>query len=100
MKLEVFNQYVDKVCALFTVDKKDVFSNKKDRALVDARHLLFFLCHRRPIPTSYVREWVKAEGGNISHSSIIHGIKVMERKVKEDKDIESVLKEIESVVYI
>jgi chromosomal replication initiation ATPase DnaA len=100
MKLEVFNQYTNRVCELFKVEKGEIFSNNKQRRYVDARHLLFILCHRRPMSTSYIQKYIADEGGNISHSSIAHGIKVMQKKVTEDKDIETVIKEIENAVYI
>jgi len=41
------------------------------------------------------------EGGyDVVHSVIIHGINAMEARVKEDRDYQSIIKEIERAVFI
>ena len=49
------------------------------RERVDARHLLYYLCSKRPMRITYIQKYMKANGYNINHSSIIHGINVMKK---------------------
>ena len=49
MKTEIFNSYVDKVSSLFNVDTDMIFTKTKRRDIVDARHLLYYLCYVRPM---------------------------------------------------
>jgi hypothetical protein len=43
---------------------------------------------------------MKEGGYNIAHPSIIHGISAVERRIVEDKDYVSVVKEVERAVFI
>jgi chromosomal replication initiation ATPase DnaA len=100
MKQDVFNQYVDRVSDLFSVSREELFSKSKRRELSDARHLLYYLCAKRPIQISYIQKYMKECGYQIQHSSIIHGIKSIEEKVDKDKDYLSIVKDINKAVFI
>ncbi len=98
MKTKIFNQYVDKVCYLFNIDKETLFTKTKRRDVVDARHLLYYLCSKRPMRLVYIQEYMADGGYNINHSSIHHGIAQVKTKLENDKDyietINSVLNEV------
>tara|TARA_R100001086_G_scaffold246557_2_gene179000 strand:+ start:1897 stop:2190 length:294 start_codon:yes stop_codon:yes gene_type:complete len=97
MKQEIFNNYVKKVCQLFDLTNEEVFTKSKMRERVDARHLLYYLCSKRPMRITYIQKYMKANGYNINHSSIIHGINVMKEKVNEDGDYVDILVMCEDV---
>ena len=86
MKTTIFNQYVDKVCFLFNVDREVLFSKTTRRDLVDARQLLYYLCSQRPMRLVYIQEYMSDNGYEINHSSIHHGISVVKKKMETDKD--------------
>ncbi len=86
MKKKIFKQYVDRVCFLFNVDKELLFSKTKRRDVVDARHLLYYLCSQRPMRLVYIQEYMSDNGYEINHSSIHHGISVTKDKMESDKD--------------
>ncbi len=94
MKREIFNQYADEVSKLFRMDKQRLFVKSKKRDIVDARHMLYYLCSTRPMRLKYISTFMLEKGYDISHSSIIHGIKCMESKVSEDKDYLALMKNI------
>lgn len=98
MKQEVFNQFVDKVVELFNVQREEIFEKKKRRDIVDARQLLYYLCHKRPIQINYIQKFMRENGYDVSHSSIIHGINNVTRKVSTDKDYLSAFKDISKSV--
>ena len=100
MKSDVFNQYVDRISELFKIEKKDLFIKSKKQELVDARHLLYYLCSNRPMKLIYIEKYMEENGYNIKHNSIIHGINSIEKKMVLDRDLLSVIRDIEKAVYI
>ena len=70
MKHDVFNQYVERVSDLFGVSKDDIFSKSKKREFVDARHLVYYLCAKRPMQVTYIQKYMNEAGYQIKHSSI------------------------------
>jgi len=100
MKSDIFNQYVDRISELFNISREELFSKSKRRDLVDARHLLYYLCYKRPMNLSYIQKFMKDAGYSIQHSSVIHGINTVSTRVKEDSDYMQVVKDIEKAVFI
>lgn len=100
MKQDIFNQYADRIANLFSMDKSEIFSKSKKREIVDARHLLYYLCHRRPMSVAYIQMYMEENGYDIKHSSIIHGINSVSEKVKSDADYAHVVKDMEKAVFI
>jgi chromosomal replication initiation ATPase DnaA len=100
MKEEVINQYVDRILDLFKITREDFFKKEKKRNLVDARHLLYYLCSERNIKQIIIRDFMRKNGHNIPHQSVRHGIEIVREKVQEDKDYQSIVKEIEKSVFI
>lgn len=100
MKEDVFNQYVDRVISLFNISKEELFSKTKERTPVDARQMVYYLCYKRQIRPSYIVRFMSKNDYSVEHSTIIHGIKSMEKKVKEDKDYSVIIKDIDRAVFI
>jgi chromosomal replication initiation ATPase DnaA len=100
MKEDVFNQYVEKVMDIFNISKKELFSKSKKRHIVDARQMLYYLCHTRPMKYIIIQKYMMDNKYKIAHNSIINGVKVVEGRIKEDKDYQDILREIEKSVFI
>lgn len=100
MKEDVFNQYVERVCSLFNITKEDFFSKSKKRNLVDARHLVYYLCSQRPIQSTYIQKFLEDNGYYVHRTSISHGIDIVSKKIEEDKDYKVIIQEIERAVHI
>jgi len=94
MKHEAFNNYVDKITNLFSIDKNTLFSKTKKREIVDARHILYYLCSIRPMRISYIQRYLETNGYFVQHTSIIHGIKSIKKKMGEDPDYVSIVKKL------
>ena len=90
MKKGIFEEYVNKVINLFAITKEELFAKSKRRDLVDARHLLYYLCYHRPMQIRYIQNYMAENGYTVGHSSIIHGINQVSDKTTEDKDYENV----------
>lgn len=100
MKQNVFNQYVERIAKLFNISKEDIFTKSKKSELVDARHLLYYMCYNRQIKITSIEDYMALGGYTIKHSSIIHGIKAVEDKIKEDKDYVVAIKELDKSTSI
>lgn len=100
MKEDVFNQYVERVSQLFGITNEEFFSKPKKRNLVDARHLVYFLCSRRNIKVISIKGFMENNNHKIFRTSITHGIKIVSKKVEEDRDYRDIISEIEKAVHI
>ena len=100
MKEDIFNQYVEKILDLFNISRKDLFLKSKKRSVVDARHLLYFLCYERQIRMISIQDFLSKNGYDVPYTSIIHGIKIAKSKITEDKDYQSIIKDIDKSVFI
>lgn len=94
MKEDIFNQYTYKVLDLFSLTKRELFSKTKRRDVVDARHLLFYLCYNRPMTIRYIQNFMANNGYEIGHSTIIYGIEQVGEKVKSDPDYQSIMENL------
>ena len=96
MKINIFNGYVTEVANLYNLEEDQIFEKTKERGIVDARHLLYYLCYHRPMRLQYIKDYMHTRGYKIGHSSIIHGIQCVEQLKKEDSDYANVIKEIDA----
>jgi chromosomal replication initiation ATPase DnaA len=94
MKKGVFKEYLERVLNTFNITQEDIFTKSKRRDLVDARHLLYYLCYHRPMQIRYIQEYMEDYGYKVGHSSIIHGIEQVSDKVSEDMDYDTICREL------
>ena len=100
MKQDIFNQYADRIVDIFGISKEDLFSKSKKRDIVDARHLLYYLCYKRPMTITYIQKYMNANGYEIQHSSVIHGINSVSVRVRDDADYMQTVKDLDKAVFI
>lgn len=94
MKVKIFQNYADSVREIFGLTEKEMFTKTKKRDVVDARHLLYYLCYTRPMRLKYIQNYMAEHGYKVGHSTIIHGINMVEDKIKEDPDYKYVIQSI------
>tara|TARA_R110000796_G_scaffold78440_2_gene174890 strand:- start:193 stop:492 length:300 start_codon:yes stop_codon:yes gene_type:complete len=98
MKREIFNQYKIEVVRIFRLKDGEILTKTKRRDIVDARNMLYYLCATRPMRIRDIQEYMKEDGYDTGHSSIIQGIKCMYERIEGDKDYLSIVKKIEGCV--
>ena len=94
MKLNIFNDYVTEVANLYNIEEEKIFEKSKERGIVDARHLLYYLCYYRPMKLKYIQDYMGQRGYEIGHSSIIHGIQAVHKAMAQDDDYQKVINDI------
>ena len=57
-KAEVFNKYADHVAEAHSITKDKLFSKSKERPMVDARHMLYYLCKTRPMRIRFIQDFM------------------------------------------
>jgi|TARA_R100001015_G_C4602566_1_gene157539 chromosomal replication initiation ATPase DnaA len=100
MKEPIFNQIAENVCSIYDISKEKLFTKTKERKVVDARHLLYYGCYDRQIRLTYIQEYLTKNGYKISHSSILHGIDVVSKKMEEDVDYQVIREKIQECVTL
>lgn len=100
MKEEVFNQYTDKVAKLFGITKEQMFSKTKKREIVDARQLLVYLCYKRQMKLITIETFMANKGCKTYPHTLAHSVKVMDKKISEDRDYRTIINDIENSVFI
>lgn len=100
MKEEVFNKYADKVSKLFGITKEELFSRTKERDVVDARQLLIYLCFNRQMKNITIAKFLKKNGHVTYHHTIAHSVKMVNKKIEDDRDYQTIINNIENSVFI
>ena len=99
MKREIFDKYVDEVTRLFGISKEQFFTKNKKRDISEARQVVYYLCYRRPMQITYIEQYMRANGYDVRHPTIIHGITVMIERANADKDYFKLIEKIEQCVH-
>lgn len=94
MKREIFNAYVQAIAKRFDLTSEEIFTKKKQRHLVDARHVLYYMCSKRPMNLSYIQMYMGENGYDICHSAIIHGIKKVTAQIEKDSDYKGLVSDL------
>jgi len=77
-----------------------LFVKSKRRDIVDARHLLYFLCSERPMRIRYIQQYMEENGYKVGHSTIIHGIKQIREKSEYDTDYQKIINDIKECITL
>lgn len=86
MKQELFNQYVDWVSQIFNLPKEVIFSKSREQNIVEARHMIYYLCYERGISLISIKNFLLEYNYTIHNPALLHGIKKIKNKVQSDDD--------------
>lgn len=100
MKKSIFDQYVNRVCKTYEIDKKLLFSRSLKRNVTDARQLLYYLCYNRPMKKAEIIRYMSSEGLSVTTTTITHGVDKVSNKMQQDSDYEYVINDINSCVTL
>jgi chromosomal replication initiation ATPase DnaA len=98
MKKEIFNQYVTHICKMYHIGEDDLFKKTREQDVVDARHMLFYLCFNRPMPIYTIKNYMAERGLPLQQSAIVNGVKKLEKHLANDPDYSYAISTIEKLV--
>lgn len=98
MKKDIFNQYVTQVAKMYHISEDDLFKKTREQDIVDARHMLFYLCINRPMPIYAVKNYMADRGLPLQQSAIANGVNKFEKHLAEDPDYSYAISSIEKAV--
>tara|TARA_R110002051_G_scaffold261646_1_gene321562 strand:- start:441 stop:749 length:309 start_codon:yes stop_codon:yes gene_type:complete len=97
MKKDIFIRTLNKVCQLYGVNKKDIFTKTKKQLIADARHLLYYIClQEKNFKISYIQQYMKEHGYAADHAEIIYGKNKISEMLSKDSDTQDKIAEIQS----
>ena len=94
MKRDIFETYVDRVTSRFDIPRERLFTKDKSRDVVDARHMLYYLCKDRPMTNTYIKRYMTENGYDIDLPSIAHGLKRVEEHIANDPDYTTLINQL------
>lgn len=100
MKKDIFNQYAERISDMFGIKKEELFVKTKNRNVVDARQLLYYMCSTRPMQLIYIQQFLAEEGYDTKHPPLIHGINVVTKRLRDDVDYRTIVSKLKNSVTI
>jgi chromosomal replication initiation ATPase DnaA len=85
MQSEKLDKFVSAIRKEFGMTNDEIFRRTKKRANVDARQVLFYVCDKHHIPITYIQTYMRGKGLDMMHSTIIHGRRAVEERMKWDE---------------
>ena len=99
MKKILFNQFVDRVIATLSLkDPTILFHRSKRQDLVDARHLIFYLCADRNMSVADIKRLIGERGLSVQYPALVGGIAKVKKRVSLDPDYEFLVNKIQKSV--
>ncbi len=85
MTPEKFNDAINSVSSVLEISPEIMFSDTREKHIVDARHIVFYLCKNRfGMPLVYIQRFCKTRGYSVHHATIKHGINKIENLISTD----------------
>lgn len=83
------------VCRYFNVSRVDFASSRRARKIVRPRQIAFYLARSL---TGYTLPEIGRRFGNKDHTTVLHGIRAMERLMKSDRSIAEAITELTAIL--
>jgi len=93
-KRDIFYVYATEIAKKFDITFDEMFQKNRRRDIVDARHMLYYLCMERPIRVSYIKKFMEENGHSVTHSNIIYSYKKAKELIDGDSDYKVLVKDI------
>tara|TARA_Y100001938_G_scaffold150598_1_gene242314 strand:+ start:1707 stop:2009 length:303 start_codon:yes stop_codon:yes gene_type:complete len=100
MKYKLFKKYIQKILEHMEISHADLFDKSKKKSMVEARQLLYYLCHNRGMGATEIKDYMFREGHSLEHTTILYGINAMEDVIANDPDLEKIAEDIQGAVEV
>jgi len=86
MKKGIFNAYVKLICDGIGISREELLSKSRNRELAQARYILYYLCHQRPITIKKIIKLLDEEEFSVGYESVRGGIRTISNGLENGKD--------------
>ena len=100
MKEYIFKQYTENICAHLGINSSDLFVKSREAGVVDARQLLFYLCHdKRQMKFTEIKSYADKVGLVQDVSNIAHAVHSFKAKVDKDPDLLHIIQKLNKIEH-
>lgn len=94
MKRKIYEEIFNEISNHFGLTKSEILTPTKKREVVDARQVVYYVCMNRGIRISDMQSYLNKDGYSVTHSTIINGLKMVEKNINKDEDYNKIIKRI------
>jgi|TARA_R100000084_G_scaffold100021_1_gene54593 chromosomal replication initiation ATPase DnaA len=94
MKYKLFKKFIERILEHMEINHADLFEKSRKKSVVEARQLLYYLCTKRGMRPTEIKDYMSREGHSLEHTTILHGIKEITSTIENDKDFELIANSI------
>jgi chromosomal replication initiation ATPase DnaA len=100
MKEYIFKQYIDNICAHMGIHSSDLFVKSREAGVVEARQLLYYLCHnKRQMGFTEIKSYTDNAGFEQDVSNIKKAVDRVEEKISSDPDYVHIVNKLDKIEY-
>ena len=98
MKEYIFTQYLNNICAHLGIDSSDLFVKTKGAGVVEARQLLYYLCHvKRQMGLTEIMGYTSNQGFHEDQANIKRSCERVEERLNSDPDYAHIITKLDRV---
>ena len=86
MKYKLFKKFIERILEHMEISHADLFEKSRKKSVVEARQLLYYLCFKRGMRPTEIKDYMTREGHSIEHTTILYGIREITNTIDYDKD--------------
>ena len=91
-KIVTIDQIITCTCEQFNVKEEEIFGKSRKANVVTVRQLSMYLAHKH---TKLTASKIGIYVGNRDHATVLHGIKTIDMRLKQEKALQQHLEEVE-----
>ncbi len=100
MKEFIFKQYVNNICNHTGLNTSELFEKSRKAEIVEARQLLFYLCHeKRKMGFTEIKSYTDKVGLEQDVSNIKYAVDSFKARLEKDPDYGFIIKKIDKIEY-
>lgn len=85
MKNRIFNLYANFICEECGITRDELFSDTREIRISIPRYILYYVCAKRPITTTEIKNLMNSNGFSVTRQNINYGIEKINKST--DKDV-------------
>ena len=94
MKYKIFDEIVIQVSEITTAEHSEIFSIKREQALVDSRFFIVYIATKLDMSPSYNKRFFKLHGYDLHYAMIRYAKAVIKKRLKKDDYLKEKLNDI------